>query len=210
MCGVPVHAAEAYLARLIKGRPPGRDRRADRKPGRGAQGARLQGAGRPRDRPPGHAGHADRGDVARIRPRPIGWRRSAGRATTGRSPPPTSRPAGSSWSPARPASSPPSWRGSSPAEVDRRRDRCRGSRTSAGKGGFDSLAGERALKDRFGLATLDGFGAPVARRACRRRRAARLSRRDPEGRRASCSTRRGGSPARATWRSTPRPATASS
>ena len=31
---------------------------------------------------------------------------------------------------------------------------------SAGKGGFDSLAGERALKSRFGLATLDGFGSP--------------------------------------------------
>ena len=35
-----------------------------------------------------------------------------------------------------------------------------GIRTSAGKGGFDSLAGERALKSRFGLATLDGLGAP--------------------------------------------------
>jgi DNA mismatch repair protein MutS len=35
-----------------------------------------------------------------------------------------------------------------------------GIRTSAGKGGFDSLAGERALKARFGLATLDGLGAP--------------------------------------------------
>src|SRR6478672_7436592 len=35
-----------------------------------------------------------------------------------------------------------------------------GVRTSAGKGGFDSLAGERALKSRFGLATLDGLGAP--------------------------------------------------
>ena len=32
--------------------------------------------------------------------------------------------------------------------------------TTAGKGGFDSLAGEAALKDRFGLATLDGLGAP--------------------------------------------------
>jgi DNA mismatch repair protein MutS len=32
--------------------------------------------------------------------------------------------------------------------------------TSAGKGGFDSLAGERALKGRFGLATLDGLGSP--------------------------------------------------
>ena len=29
-----------------------------------------------------------------------------------------------------------------------------------GKGGFDSLAGERALKSRFGLATLDGLGSP--------------------------------------------------
>src|SRR6476469_1464499 len=35
-----------------------------------------------------------------------------------------------------------------------------GIRTGAGKGGFDSLAGERALKSRFGLATLDGLGAP--------------------------------------------------
>jgi DNA mismatch repair protein MutS len=35
-----------------------------------------------------------------------------------------------------------------------------GVRTSPGKGGFDSLTGERALKDRFGLATLDGLGAP--------------------------------------------------
>ena len=35
-----------------------------------------------------------------------------------------------------------------------------GIRTSAGKGGFDSLAGERALKARFGFSTLDGLGAP--------------------------------------------------
>lgn len=32
--------------------------------------------------------------------------------------------------------------------------------SSAGKSGFDSLAGERALKRRFGLATLDGLGSP--------------------------------------------------
>ena len=35
-----------------------------------------------------------------------------------------------------------------------------GVRTFAGKGGFDSIAGERALKSRFGLATLDGLGSP--------------------------------------------------
>ena len=33
--------------------------------------------------------------------------------------------------------------------------------TTAGKGGFDSLAGERGLKARFGLATLDGLGSPT-------------------------------------------------
>ncbi|MGI8706377.1 MAG: DNA mismatch repair protein MutS [Sphingomicrobium sp.] len=36
-----------------------------------------------------------------------------------------------------------------------------GVRTREGKGEFDSVAGERALKSRFGLATLDGIGAPA-------------------------------------------------
>jgi len=36
-----------------------------------------------------------------------------------------------------------------------------GIHATAGKGGFDSLSGERALKNRFGLATLDGIGAPT-------------------------------------------------
>jgi DNA mismatch repair protein MutS len=36
-----------------------------------------------------------------------------------------------------------------------------GLRTRGGQGGFDSLAGERALKSKFGLATLDGIGAPT-------------------------------------------------
>lgn len=35
-----------------------------------------------------------------------------------------------------------------------------GVRSSPGKGGFDSLAGERSLKSRFGLATLEGLGSP--------------------------------------------------
>ena len=35
-----------------------------------------------------------------------------------------------------------------------------GAATTTGKGGFESLAGERALKTRFGLTTLDGLGAP--------------------------------------------------
>ncbi len=35
-----------------------------------------------------------------------------------------------------------------------------GIRTTAGKGGFDSLQGESALQSRFGLATIDGLGSP--------------------------------------------------
>ena len=35
-----------------------------------------------------------------------------------------------------------------------------GIRAGAGKGGFESIAGERALKSRFAVATLDGFGGP--------------------------------------------------
>ena len=95
-----------------QGRPPGRHRRADREPRRSPQGARVQGAGRPRDRPAGDARHADRGGLARIRRRPTGWRRSAAPARNGRLPPPTSRPGGSSWSPARRAHWRPSSHGS--------------------------------------------------------------------------------------------------
>jgi DNA mismatch repair protein MutS len=47
----------------------------------------------------------------------------------------------------------------SPAEIIAA-DEVPGVATTAGKGGFDSLAGERALKTRFGVATIDGFGAP--------------------------------------------------
>ena len=39
-------------------------------------------------------------------------------------------------------------------------DEVPGVRTTLAKGGFDSLAGERAMKARFGVANLDGFGAP--------------------------------------------------
>src|SRR6478609_7798363 len=38
--------------------------------------------------------------------------------------------------------------------------------SSAGKGGFDSLAGERSLKTRFGVATLDGFGTVSRAELC--------------------------------------------
>ena len=64
MCGVPVHAADDYLQRLIAGGPPRRGLRADRGPGRG-QEARAEGGGAPRRGAPRHPGHADRGDAAR-------------------------------------------------------------------------------------------------------------------------------------------------
>ncbi len=182
MCGVPVHAAESYLARLIRARPSRRHRRADREPRRSAQGARLEGAGRPRDHPPGHAGDADRRDLARILRRPTGSRRSAGPATNGRSPPPTFRPAGSSWSPAGPASWPPSWRAC-------RRPRpspnspVPGLRTTAGQGRVRQP--RRRARAQGALRPRDARRdrQPVARRACGRGRPARLSRRDAEGRR---------------------------
>src|SRR5687767_3229881 len=39
-------------------------------------------------------------------------------------------------------------------------DQVPGIATTTGGAGFDSLTGERLLKQRFGVATLDGFGAP--------------------------------------------------
>src|SRR5918993_790866 len=40
-------------------------------------------------------------------------------------------------------------------------DKVPGIATSAGKGGFVSISGERALKGRFGVATLDRIGRPT-------------------------------------------------
>ncbi len=63
MCGVPIHAADQYLRKLIAGRPPRRDLRADRGPGRGEEARREVGRA-PRRRAAGDAGHADRGRAA--------------------------------------------------------------------------------------------------------------------------------------------------
>ena len=192
MCGVPVHAAEAYLARLIKAghrvaiaeqtESPAEARKA-----RGSKAlveraiVRLVTPGTLTEETLLELGRGQLAGGGRPRRRRLGDRRRrhfdravrAGRLRAGRA----GRRAGATVA----------GRDRSPtAPVP-------GIATTAGKGGFDSLAGERALKSRFGLATLDGFGAPVARRTGRRRRPARLSRRDPEGRRASCSTRRAGS-----------------
>ena len=77
MCGVPVHAAEAYLARLIRAGHRVAIAEQIESPAE-AQGARrIEGAGRPRDRPLRHRGHADRGGAARSRAAPTGSPRSA-------------------------------------------------------------------------------------------------------------------------------------
>ena len=144
-----------------QGRPPGRHRRADRKPRRSPQGARLQGAGRARDRPAGHSGDANRGSVARRRQRPTGSRRSAR--------------AGDEWAIAAADISTGRFElvACGPGELEAELARLSPAETIAedtvpgiditpGKGGFDSLAGEQALKGRFGVATLDGFGLPAA------------------------------------------------
>ena len=182
MCGVPVHAAEAYLARLIRGGPPRRHRRADRKPRRSAQGARVEGAGRPRDRPPGHAGNADRGDLARIRRGQLAGGDRPGRATNGRSPPPTFRPGGSSWSPAGPGELAAELARLSPAETIADASVPGLPHHARARAGSTASRASARSRRASGLRRSTG-SAPVARRAGGGGRAARLSRRDAEGRR---------------------------
>ena len=207
MCGVPVHSAESYLARLIKAghrvaiaeqtESPAEARKARGSkalveraiirlvtPGTLTEETLLEFA----------VGQLARSD--RPRRRRLGHCRCRHFDRAVRADALAAR-----------ANSPPNWRGF------RRRKSIAdatvpGIRTSAGKGGFDSLAGERALKSRLGARNARRPWRAVARRARSRGRPARLSRRDSEGRRRSCSTRRAGSPARATWRSTRRRAIA--
>ena len=87
--------------------------------------------------------------------------------------------------------------------------RCRVSAHRAGKGGFDSLAGERALKSRFGLATLDGLGSPSRAELAAAAACSPISMR-PRRAPAFCSTRLAASPAPSTWPSMRPLATASS
>ena len=183
MCGVPVHSAEAYLARLIRAGHRVAIAEQIESP---AEARKARGAKALVDRAIVRLvtpGHADRGDACSKRARPTGsprWRSvgddmgdrrgrhfdravRTGRVRAGRTEVRTGA--------------------ARPGRDDRRRARCRELPTTAGKGGFDSLAGERALKQRFGVATLDGFGVAGPRRTGRGGRAAGLSRRDAEGRR---------------------------
>ncbi|RST32052.1 DNA mismatch repair protein MutS [Sphingomonas ginkgonis] len=156
MCGVPVHSAEAYLARLI---------RAGHRVAIAEQTESPAEARRAR----GSKALVDRAIIRLVTPGTLteetlldggsaNWLAALGRAgeewaiaaadiSTGRFELVACGPGELAAELARLA----------PAETIADGD-VPGVRTSAGKGGFDSLAGERALKARFGVATLDGFG----------------------------------------------------
>jgi DNA mismatch repair protein MutS len=158
MCGVPIHAAESYLARLIRAghrvaiaeqtESPAEARKArgskalvDRAiirlvtPGTLTEETLLESASANWLAAVGRAGDD--------------WAIAAGDISTGRFELVACGPGELAAELARLA----------PAEVIADGS-VPGIRTSAGNGGFDSLAGERSLKSRFGLATLDGLGSP--------------------------------------------------
>jgi DNA mismatch repair protein MutS len=158
MCGVPVHSAEAYLARLIKGgnRVAIAEQTESPAEARKARGSKAL---------------VDRAIIRLVTPGTLteetllqsaaaNWLAAIGRAgdemaiaaadiSTGRFELIGCDPGELAAELAR----------LSPAETIADA-RVPGIDTSAGKGGFESLAGERALKSRFGLATLDGLGTP--------------------------------------------------
>lgn len=158
MCGVPVHAAESYLARLIRGgfrvaiaeqvESPAEARRA-----RGSKAlveraiVRLVTPGTLTEETLLDSGSANW--LAAVARAGDEWAIAAADISTGRFELVACGPGELQAELAR----------LSPAEIIAA-EKVPGIATSNGKGGFDSLAGERALKERFGVATLDGFGAP--------------------------------------------------
>jgi DNA mismatch repair protein MutS len=160
MCGVPIHAAEAYLARLIKAghrvaiaeqteSPP--KRRSAVEVGRHRAIVRVVTAGTLTEealleRALGNwlVATVEVGDRCGIARRTI----STALRAVARSPRCARRGAGAAR------------RGR-----DRQPETCRAARRRSGKAGFDSIAAETAPQERFGVATLDGFGRSTARRS---------------------------------------------
>src|SRR6188472_2737373 len=158
MCGVPAHSAESYLARLIKGgfrvaiaeqtESPAEARKA-----RGSKALvdraiiRLVTPGTLTEETLLDSGSANW--LAAIGRAGEDWAIAAADISTGRFELVACGPGELKSELAR----------LSPAETIAA-EKVPGISTSEGKGGFDSLSGERALKERFGVATLDGFGAP--------------------------------------------------
>ena len=158
MCGVPVHAAESYLARLIRAghrvaiaeqvESPAEARKA-----RGSKAlveraiVRLVTPGTLTEETLLEFGSANW--LAAVARAGDEWAIAAADISTGRFELVSCGPGELKSELAR----------LSPAETIAA-DKVPGIATTAGKGGFDSLAGEQALKRRFGVATLDGFGSP--------------------------------------------------
>ncbi|MCF2514750.1 DNA mismatch repair protein MutS [Sphingomonas sp. G124] len=158
MCGVPVHAAESYLARLIRAghrvaiaeqvESPAEARKA-----RGSKALveraiiRLVTPGTLTEETLLDSGSANW--LAAVARAGEEWAIAAADISTGRFELVACGPGELQAELAR----------LSPAEVIAA-DKVPAIPTVPGKGGFDSHAGERALKERFGIATLDGFGAP--------------------------------------------------
>src|SRR5688572_907524 len=158
MCGVPVHAAESYLARLIKSGH------------RVAIAEQIESPAEAR-KARGSKALVDRAIVRLVTPGTLteetllapasaNWLAAVARAgdewgiaaadiSTGRFELVACGPGELSAELAR----------LSPAETIAN-EALPGISAGSGKGGFDSQSGERALKTRFGVATLDGFGSP--------------------------------------------------
>jgi len=158
MCGVPVHSAESYLARLIKGG------------NRVAIAEQVESPAEAR-KARGSKALVDRAIVRLVTPGTLteetlldsgaaNWLAALGRA-------------GEEWGIAAADISTGRFEliGCGPGELASELARLGPAETIAdgkvpglatrpGHGGFDSIEGERALKRRFGLATLDGIGAP--------------------------------------------------
>ena len=158
MCGVPVHSAESYLARLIKGgnRVAIAEQTESPAEARKARGSktlveraivRLVTPGTLTEEALLESGSANW--LAAIGRAGDEWAIAAADISTGRFEMVSCGPGELAAELAR----------LSPAETVADAP-VPGVRSSAGKSGFDSLAGERALKSRFGLATLDGLGSP--------------------------------------------------
>ena len=158
MCGVPVHTAESYLARLIRSgyRVAIAEQTESPAEARKARGSKaLVERGIVRLVTPGTLTEEtllDSGSanwLAAVARAGEDWAIAAADISTGRFELVACGPGELQAELAR----------LSPAETIAA-DQIPGIAAMAGKGGFDSISGERALKARFGVATLDGFGAP--------------------------------------------------
>ena len=176
MCGVPIHAAEAYLARLIKAGHRVAIAEQTESPAE-AKKRGVEVGGQPRDRPRRHRRHADRGGAARFARAPTGWSAVA-----------RSRASGCGIAAADISTGRFELARSPPAALDAELARLGAAEIVAPEPlpgadaelrarGFDSIAAERRLKERFGVATLDGFGRFDRAALCAAGRPARLSRR---------------------------------